>query len=104
MIKPSPWYIKLSQNWRGRPRKFVVEEHMGSKVRTGNAVMIDNGPQGVLWVRGAFNRKDKSIPSPYFKVLKIYINLENLTLNKTKIFVLNDNKIIDKNQLIFYSS
>ena len=41
---------------------------MGSKVRTGRAVMIDNGPQGVLWVRGAFNRKDKSIPSPYFKV------------------------------------
>ena len=43
---------------------------MGSKVRTGRAVMIDNGPQGVLWVRGAFNRKDKSIPSPYFKVFK----------------------------------
>ena len=47
---------------------------MGSKVRTGRAVMIDNGPQGVLWVRGAFNRKDKSIPSPYFKVFKT-INL-----------------------------
>ena len=43
---------------------------MGSKLRTGRAVMIDNGLQGVLWVRGAFNRKDKSILSPYFKVFK----------------------------------
>ena len=43
---------------------------MGSKVRTGRAMMIDNGLQGVLWVRGAFNRKDKSILSPYFKVFK----------------------------------
>ena len=61
IIKPRPWWIGLSQKWRGRPRKFVVEEHMGSKVHVGQAVMIDNGQQGVLWVRGAFNRKDKSI-------------------------------------------
>ena len=50
---------------------------MGSKVRTGRAVMIDNGPQGVLWVRGAFNRKDKSIPSPYFKVFNIMNKVYN---------------------------
>ena len=68
VIKPSPWWIGLSQKWRGRPRKFVVEEHMGSKVRTGHAMMIDNGPQGVLWVRGVFSRKDKSNLTPYFKV------------------------------------
>ena len=68
VIKPSPWWIGLSQKWRGRPRKFVVEEHMGSRVRTGHAMMIDNGPQGVLWVRGVFSRKDKSNLTPYFKV------------------------------------
>ena len=54
---------------------------MGSKVRTGRAVMIDNGPQGVLWVRGAFNRKDKSIPSPYFKVFNIVNEIYD-TLNE----------------------
>merc|ERR1712241_1207576 len=54
---------------------------MGSKVHVGQAVMIDNGQQGVLWVRGTFNRKDKCMTNPYFKLtLTSHVSSEDFQL------------------------